>query len=121
MPVGVQVAITLYRFGHFGNSAGLQNVADWAGIGKGTVETVTRRVIVAILHASFRNHVMHIPTRQEKRKAKSWVRQHSCKAWRHGYCMVDGTLIPLDERPFWFGESYYDRKGNYSLNVQVSP
>jgi hypothetical protein len=120
MPVSFQVAITLYRFGHYRNGVSLQKVADWAGIGKGTVENVTRRVIAAILRTSFRNCVMHTPTHEEKRRAKSWVRKHSCKAWRHGYCMVDGTLIPLDERPFWFGESYYNCKGNYLLNVQVS-
>ncbi len=33
--------------------------------------------------------------------------------------MVDGTLVLLDERPFWYGESYFDWKCNYSLNVQV--
>ncbi len=34
--------------------------------------------------------------------------------------MVDGTLVPLFEKPGGHGEGYYDRKGNYSMNVQVS-
>ena len=33
--------------------------------------------------------------------------------------MVDGTLIPLYVRPHWYGKSYFDRKNDYSLNVQV--
>jgi hypothetical protein len=33
--------------------------------------------------------------------------------------MVDGTLVPLFEKPHHFGEGYFDRKSNYSLNVQV--
>lgn len=33
--------------------------------------------------------------------------------------MVDGTLIPLFEKPGHHGEAYFDRKSNYSLNVQV--
>ncbi|KAJ7473226.1 hypothetical protein FB451DRAFT_1248785 [Mycena latifolia] len=37
MPVEDQLAITLFRFGHSGNAAGLQKVANWAGVGKGTV------------------------------------------------------------------------------------
>ena len=49
MPVEEQLAITLYRFGHDGNAASLQSVANWAGIGKGTVSVVTRRVMTAIL------------------------------------------------------------------------
>ena len=32
---------------------------------------------------------------------------------------MDGTLVPLSKRPTWFGESYFDRKCNYSLNIQV--
>jgi hypothetical protein len=37
MPVEKQLAITLYQFGHDGNASGLQAVANWAGIRKGTV------------------------------------------------------------------------------------
>ncbi|KAI0737910.1 hypothetical protein C8Q80DRAFT_1073008, partial [Daedaleopsis nitida] len=118
MPVEVQVAITLYRFGHYGNAAGLQQVADWAGCGKGTVELVTRRVMTAILRPDFLGEAIRDPTAEEKEKAKRWVEEHSCKAWRDGWMMVDGTLVPLDERPFWYGESYFDRKCNYSLNIQ---
>ena len=41
MPVEEQVAITLFHFGHDGNTASLQGVANWAGTGKGTVLLVT--------------------------------------------------------------------------------
>jgi hypothetical protein len=44
----------------------------------------------------------------------------SCPAWRNGWLMVDGTLVPLFRRPSWFGNIWFDRKSNYSLNVQVS-
>ncbi|KIL54975.1 hypothetical protein M378DRAFT_18370 [Amanita muscaria Koide BX008] len=44
MAVEEQLAITLYRFGHDGNAAGLQGVANWAAVGKGTVLLVTRRL-----------------------------------------------------------------------------
>ena len=114
-----QVAITLYRFGHYGNAAGLQKVAQWAGCGKGTVDLVTRRVMTAVLRPDFLKEAIRLPTLAEKEKAKVWVEKHSCKGWRNGWCMVDGTLIPIDERPFWYGESYFDRKCNYSLNIQV--
>ena len=36
-----QLAITLYCFGHDGNSASLQSIANWATVGKGTVLLVT--------------------------------------------------------------------------------
>ncbi|KDQ21342.1 hypothetical protein BOTBODRAFT_123031, partial [Botryobasidium botryosum FD-172 SS1] len=119
MPVEQQLAITLYRFGHYGNAVSLRKVAKWAGVGKGTVLLVTRRVMTALLEPEFRKRVVRLPTEEEKEEAMEWVERRSCEAWRGGWCMVDGTLIPLDERPYWYGESYYDRKCNYSLNFQI--
>ena len=119
MPVEEQLAITLYRFGHDGNASGLQAVANWAGVGKGTVALVTRRVMAAILRPEFMKDAVRWPMEEEKEDAKRWVDQHSCHAWRGGWCFVDGTLVPLASRPAWYGESYFDRKNRYSLNFQV--
>ncbi|KAF7351923.1 DDE Tnp4 domain-containing protein [Mycena venus] len=104
--------------GHYLGS-GLQKVANWAGVGKGTITVVTRRVMTAILDPGFMTEAVRMPTPSEKEKAKAWIEAHSCRAWRDGWCMVDGTLVALFDRPFWFGESYFDRKCNYSLNIQI--
>ena len=40
MPVDEQLAIALFRFGHYGNAASTMKVALWAGIGFGTVRLV---------------------------------------------------------------------------------
>ena len=119
MPVEGQLAITLFRFGHDGNAASLQGVANWAAVGKGTVLLVTRQVMTAVLRPEFMNEAVRFPDAEEKEAAKKWVHQHSCRAWRNGWCLVDGTLVPLAERPHWFGESYFDRKNRYSLNIQA--
>ena len=122
MAVDRQLAITLFRFGHYGNAASLQRVADWAGVGKGTVLVVTRRVMTAVLRSSFKDQAIRMPTPEEKEGAKQWVGQRSkCMAWRDGWCFVDGTLVPLAFWPFWYGQSYFDRKCQYSLNIQVIP
>jgi hypothetical protein len=118
-PIEEQLGVALYRFGHNGNAASLQSIANWAGIGKGTVELYTRRVMVALLRPEFMRSSVHWPDEAEKEAAKEWVQNHSCKAWRDGWCFVDGTLVPLASRPYWYGESYFDRKCRYSLNVQV--
>ncbi|CAK5275896.1 unnamed protein product [Mycena citricolor] len=117
--VDEQLAVALFRFGHDGNAASLQAVANWAGLGKGTVLLYTRRVMIAILRPSFMQDAVRMPTPDEKARAKRWVQKHSCKSWRNGWCFVDGTLIPLDERPTWYGPGYFDRKCNYSLNFQI--
>lgn len=119
IPIEEQLAITLYRFGHDGNAASQASVGRWAGTGKGSPALHTKRVMTAILRQSFMSEAVRLPTLEEKSEAKAWVEAHSCKAWRNGWIFVDGTLIPLFDRPNWYGESYFDRKCNYSLNVQV--
>ena len=75
--------------------------------------------MTAILRPEFMKDAVCWPTDEEKESAKIWVEQHSCHAWRGGWCFVDGTLVPLAIRPAWYGESYFDRKNRYSLNFQV--
>lgn len=117
MPVAEQLAITLFRFGHFGNAASVECVAQWAGCSAGMVVSATRRVIQAIL--TFHDEFVHWPSSEEKEAAKEWVEAAACAAWRDGWVFVDGTLVPLSDKPGHHGEAYFDRKSNYSLNVQV--
>ncbi|KAJ7606362.1 hypothetical protein DFH06DRAFT_925653, partial [Mycena polygramma] len=116
-PTFIQLAIALYRFGHDGNAASVDSIAQWAGVSVGLVVKCTRRVIVAFL--AIHDTVIRWPTEAEKEEAKDWVEEASCEDWRGGFCMVDGTLVPLFEKPGHHGEVYFDRKSNYSLNVQV--
>jgi hypothetical protein len=116
-PVFIQLAIALYRFGHYGNAASVEGISQWAGVSVGLVVKCTHRVIIAFL--SIHDEVIRWPTEAEKEEAKAWVESVSCKDWRGGFCMVDGTLLPLFEKPGHYGEAYFDRKSNYSLNVQV--
>jgi hypothetical protein len=120
MLVEDQLAVALYCFGHNGNASGLQSTANWAGVGKGTVHIFTWWVLTAILRPEFMQEEVRFPTEEEKEDAKEWVEKHLCKAWRNGWCFVDGTLIPLARHLYWFGESYFDQKCQYSLNFQVS-
>src|SRR6266436_2348091 len=59
------------------------------------------------------------PTVAEIAEAKAWVASQSCRAWCKGYCMVNGTLVKLEDKPGHHSEAYFDRKSQYSLNVQV--
>ena len=118
LPVDYQLAIVLFCFGHFGNAASVESVAQWAGCSAGTVVNATRRIIHAFL--TFHDDVIHYPSSAEKEAAKEWVEAASCAAWRDGFIFVDGTLVPLSDKPGFHGEAYFDRKSNYSLNVQVS-
>ena len=118
MPLNEQLAIALFRFGHHGNAASVESIAQWAGTSAGMVVNATRRVITAFL--TLHDTVIRWPSAREKEDAKEWVEAATCVAWRNGCVFVDGTLVPLAEKPGYHGEAYFDRKSNYSLNVQVS-
>lgn len=47
------------------------------------------------------------------------VAEKVIKGWNGGWCMIDGTLVPLYSKPHYFGERFFDCKSNYSVNVQV--
>jgi hypothetical protein len=120
MPVAEQLAIALYRFGHFGNAASITKTALFFGVGFGTVDNITKRVMTAVCRDRFRKTVMRWPDAESKENAKGWVEAMACPGWRDGWLMVDGTLVPLFGRPLFFGNSWFDRKHNYSMNTQVS-
>ncbi|KAF5345464.1 hypothetical protein D9758_013661 [Tetrapyrgos nigripes] len=113
MPVEEQLVITLYCFGHYGNTASYNKVALLFGVGHGTVPLCTSRVLKAVNSERFQNVSVQWPNKQQ------WVQDNSCESWCDGWLIVDGTLIPLYHRPSYFGNVYYDRKSNYSVNVQL--
>ncbi|KAF8226851.1 hypothetical protein L208DRAFT_1299822 [Tricholoma matsutake] len=119
MPVQVQVAITLYCFGHYGNAASTMKVGLWAGVGVGTVPLVTKWVIKALCSECFRSLALQWSSDQAKATVKAWVEEASCPAWRDGWLMVDGTLVPLFMQPTFSGNTWFDHKSNYSMNVQI--
>ncbi|KII82824.1 hypothetical protein PLICRDRAFT_112152 [Plicaturopsis crispa FD-325 SS-3] len=118
-PIEEQIAIALYRFGHFGNAASTMKVALAFGKGYGTVRLFTRRVMAAICSERFRQSALQWASDEDKERAKAWVEANSCPEWRDGWLMVDGTLVPLFQRPESHGNSFFDRKSNYSLNAQL--
>jgi hypothetical protein len=95
----------------------VEAVAQWAGCSVGAVVKATRRIMVAII--PLHDQAIRWPNSGEKREASDWVESVSCHAWRPGFCMVDGTLIPLASKPGHFGEQFFDRKSNYSLSLTV--
>jgi hypothetical protein len=120
IPVQEQVAIALYRLGHDGNACSMTDVGLWSGKGHGTVDLVMRRVLTAMTSETFRAMTLYPPTEAEKEHSRQWVEEITCPLWRGGWCGVDGSCIPLFGRPAHFGNTWYDRKGRYSTNVQVS-
>jgi hypothetical protein len=122
LPCEIQLAIFLNRAGHYGNAATIQDIADWAGISVGSIYNCTNRVMIAIasLHDSAISWNLHDPDCiREKAKAQEWVESRTCGEWRGGYLTGDGSCFSLFQKPGYHGESFYDKKCNYSINCQV--
>ena len=116
-PVEVQLAIFLFRAGHYGNAASPEAIGHWAGVSPGTVANSTNRVMVALL--SLHDDCVRFPTAEEKESAKAWVGAQVCPEWRDGYLMVDGTKLPLFQRPGLHGDAWFDKNRSYSMDCQV--
>ena len=117
--VEVQLGVTLYRMGRYGNGASVEDVARFAGCSEGAVELYTKRCFTAI--ESLHNDFVCLPTDQEKEKEKCWIDQHLGfrGTWREGWVMYDGTIVVLYAKPGLNGDAYFTRKSNYGLNLQV--
>ena len=59
LPISIQLAIFLFRTGHFGNACTPNDVAQWAGISVGTVNNCTHRVMAVLLNQH--NWFIYIP------------------------------------------------------------
>ncbi|KAF8152334.1 hypothetical protein B0H34DRAFT_677711 [Crassisporium funariophilum] len=110
IPVEEQAVIALYWFGHYGDAASIMKVALQFGVGFGTVHLVTTRVLKACCSECFCSSLVQWANKRLKSEAKDWVSNQSCPAWRNGWLMVDGTLVPLFRRPRHFGNVFFDQK-----------
>ncbi|KIM51802.1 hypothetical protein SCLCIDRAFT_142521, partial [Scleroderma citrinum Foug A] len=117
--VEVQLGVTLYWMGRYGNGASLEDVAHFAGCSEGAVELYTKWCFTVI--ESLHNDFVCLPADQEKEEEKSWVNQHLGfrGIWQEGWVMYDGTIVVLCGKPGLNGEAYFTRKSNYGLNLQV--
>lgn len=119
LPVAIQLAIFLNRAGHYGNAISSEDVGQWAGVSVGTVTNCTNRIMVALLdqHDTF----ISFPTAdsEDAELARKYSESKTCPEWRNGILAMDGTAINLYTKPNFFGESFFDRKSNYSISCQV--
>ncbi len=112
--VDKQLLIVLRRFS---TGEKIHSLAMWVRIRYSTVDKITQKVFMAI-HSSCLKEI-HIPwsVDQERKKAKEWAETKACYTWQGGWCMVDDMFIPLYSKAQYYGDLWFDRKSNYSINV----
>lgn len=114
IPVSLQLAATLDRLGHHGNGAALKRSGVLWGISTGTIVNCMHRCLIA-LESALENEVRWPDERERARISSEFAKIgfDGCVG------LVDGTTLPLSQRPKIDGETYFDRKKRYSLNMQV--
>lgn len=119
IPCKAQLAITLFRLGHYGNAATPKLIGEWAGVSEGLVVDCTRRVLIALL--DLHDEAIYWPDDELKERAKAYTESKiGLSEWRGGYLATDGSPSFVFQKPRLHGEVWYDKSGGYSTNMQVS-
>lgn len=110
----LQLAVALDRLETNGNGASLGRTRKLWGLGKGTVALYTSRVIIALndLRDGF-------VVWQDATDRKQISRRMEAEGFPDCVGFIDGTTIPLSQKPAVDGECYFDRKHRYSVSAQV--
>ena len=115
-PVHHQLLITLFRLGKYGNGAGIGHTASYLCCGDGTAEIYTYRCLKAIY--DLRKDFIKWPKSAERATIAARIAHGNI----FGNCvgMMDGSLIPIEQRPGMEGAGdYYTRKSRYALNIMA--
>lgn len=113
-PAWLQLAVALDRFGNYGSGASLSRSQGLWGTGKGPIDAYTDRVVTALNDLSAQ--YVRWPSGAERTKIS---RRMTSTGFRGCVGFIDGTTIPLCQKPAVDGECCFDRKQRYRLNAQV--
>ncbi|PLW48657.1 hypothetical protein PCASD_03429 [Puccinia coronata f. sp. avenae] len=114
LPIPHQLALTLERLGSNGNGASIGRFSRNLTVGRGTVVKVLRWVVEALI--SLGQTYVQWPNKDRCTEISDVMRKEGFPG-----CVgfVDGTTIPMFQRPGFDGEVFFDRKKRYSLNAQI--
>jgi hypothetical protein len=103
-----QLAVALCRLGSNGTGASVGKMQAIFGIGMGTVGLFTNRVITALL--AVKRRWVAWPDAERRSEIGRVMKQEGFPG-----CVgfIDGTTIPLSQKPKIDGEVYFDRKKRY--------
>ncbi len=113
--VSIQMMITFYRFGHFGNAASVPDVASKFGVATGSVDLYTNRVIIALFNLL--PSIIVWPNREERRAIATEIKIDTGFPDCIGF--VDGTHAILEYEPLQYGDYYMNRKKSYSIAMMI--
>lgn len=109
-----QLALVLYRLGSSGENASRGKTASLFGVGDGgTINKITQRIFECIL--PLQNNFISWPSNEERNQ----IVLNTIEELPHCIGYLDGSEIPLNEKPLLDSTSYYSRSKIYSLKLQA--
>jgi DDE superfamily endonuclease len=111
-PVFQQVAVALYVLGSAG--ATLERIRMKLNIGKGTIQAYLWRTVNLL--ASLSNEYVRWPSDELRRQQRA---QRLDEVFGNCVGHLDGSEIPLRDRPLKDPEAYFSRKKTYGFNLQA--
>ncbi|XP_037932573.1 protein ALP1-like [Teleopsis dalmanni] len=113
-PIGLHLAIVLYRLGSSGESASIRKVAATFGIGDGaTLMKITQRIFSVFITLLTKYIVWPSSSEQEQIISDTYNELPFCI----GY--IDGTEIKIADAPQINHEKYFSRNHIYSIKLQA--
>lgn len=105
---GWQLAVALNRFGHYGNRMNVGEVSADFDISTGSVVKYTERVMTALVDLA--SDWIKWPDESRRTELSQVMREEGFPG-----CIgfIDGTTIPLSQKPAMQGAAYFDRKSRY--------
>ena len=112
----LQLAVTLFRVGHYGNACSVYAVSDLFAVPVGGVIKSTRRVVNALTGVA----PQHIRWQNTQRRAG--LSMYAAETFGFAGCIgaTDGATFLLAYQPALHPWAYYDRKQRYSLNGLIT-
>jgi hypothetical protein len=110
----VQIMVVLQKLGCDGNGNSRGRLARNCGYSNGAVTIFSRRVFTAIL--SLRKKVIKWPNARERNQ----IAERMDQKYGIATCgVLDGTPVVFSQKPHIDGETFYNRKSQYAINLQL--
>jgi hypothetical protein len=81
------------------------------------VINATYRCLVAFL--ALHDEAVMMPPEEEKEQAKEYVEGVTCPEWWNRFLLADGMKFVLFQKPGLYGEAWFDKNKDYSIDCQV--
>ena len=114
-PASHQLLVLLKYYGSEGNSASSVSLGSFFGIGHGAVDRCKEAALEGVLSLEDRTYFW--PDAEERKVIANRIRD----TYLFPNCVgiIDGTLLPLLQRPLLHGENYLSRKKFYAIVMLV--